>query len=112
MAVVNLQKTLIALAITAAVHPVYAEILPLTSSGVQIERTAYADNVEVNGSFTTTNSDLDAIEFNSVTFNKDLVINATVNANGTNADGLDLSMAGRTKILRPSALQPKSSVTW
>lgn len=108
MAVVNLQKTLIALAITAAAHPVYAEILPLTSSGVQIERTTYADNVEVNGSFTTTNSDLDAIEFNSVTFNKDLVINATVNANGTNADGLDLSMAGEDE--DPSSFGPATEI--
>jgi len=108
VAVVNLQKTLIALAITAAAHPVYAEILPLTSSGVQIERTTYADNVEVNGSFTTTNSDLDAIEFNSVTFNKDLVINATVNANGTNADGLDLSMAGEDE--DPSSFGPATEI--
>ncbi len=108
MAVVNLQKTLIALAITAAAHPVYAEILPLTSSGVQIERTTYADNVEVNGSFTTTNSDLDAIEFNSVTFNKDLVINATVNANGTNAGGLDLSMAGEDE--DPSSFGPATEI--
>ncbi|WP_342624929.1 autotransporter outer membrane beta-barrel domain-containing protein [Pseudomonas alkylphenolica] len=94
MAVVNLQKTLIALAITAAAHPVYAETLALTNAGVQIENVTYADHVEVNGAFATANSDLDAIEFNSVTFNKDLIINASVNANGTNADGLDLSMAG------------------
>lgn len=94
MAVVKLQKTLIALAITAAAHPVYAETVPLTNAGVLVETFTYADNVEVNGSFTTSNSDLDAIEFNSVRFEKDLIINATVNANGTNADGLDLSMAG------------------
>lgn len=108
MAVVNLQKTLIALAITAAAHPVYAQILPLTNSGVQIENTSYADHIEVNGSFTTGNSDLDAIEFNSVTFNKDLVINATVNANGTNADGLDLSMAGEDE--NPSSFGPATEI--
>lgn len=108
MAVVNLQKTLIALAITAAAQPVFAEILPLANSGVQIERTSYAEHVEVNGSFTTSNSDLDAIEFNSVTFSKDLVINATVNANGTNADGLDLSMAGEDE--DPSSFGPATEI--
>ncbi|MDD2050683.1 autotransporter outer membrane beta-barrel domain-containing protein [Pseudomonas putida] len=108
MAVVNLQKTLIALAIAAAAHPVYAEILPLTNAGVQIENASYADHVEVNGAFTTTNSDLDAIEFNSVTFNKDLIINASVNANGTNADGLDLSMAGEDE--DPSSFGPATEI--
>ncbi|MNM47344.1 Outer membrane protein B precursor [compost metagenome] len=108
MAVVNLQKTLIALAITAAAHPVYAETLALTNAGVQIENVSYADHVEVNGAFATTNSDLDAIEFNSVTFNKDLIINANVNANGTNADGLDLSKVGEDE--DPSSFGPATKI--
>lgn len=108
MAVVNLQKTLIALAITAAAHPVYAETIALTNAGVQIENASYADHVEVNGAFSSNNSDLDAIEFNSVTFNKDLVINATVKANGTNSDGLDLSMAGEDE--DPSSFGPATEI--
>lgn len=108
MAVVNLQKTLVALAITAVVNPVYAQALALTNAGVQIENASYADQVEVTGAFTSTDSDLDAIEFNSVSFGKDLVINATVNANGTNSDGLDLSMAGEDE--DPSSFGPATEI--
>ncbi|WP_442113459.1 autotransporter domain-containing protein [Pseudomonas sp. NUPR-001] len=108
MAVVNLQKTLIALAITAAAQSVSAQTLSLTNAGIQVDNASYADHVEVNGSFTTTNSDLDAIEFNSVSFDKDLIINATVNANGTNADGLDLSQAGEDEI--PSSFGPATEI--
>ncbi|WP_243744049.1 autotransporter family protein [Pseudomonas putida] len=64
--------------------------------------------MEVNGAFSSNNSDLDAIEFNSVTFNKDLVINATVKANGTNSDGLDLSMAGEDE--DPSSFGPATEI--
>ncbi|MBM3109265.1 autotransporter domain-containing protein [Pseudomonas arcuscaelestis] len=108
MAVVKLHKTLIALAIAAAAQPAYAQTLTLTNSGLQIERSSYAEQVEVKGSFTTSNSDVDAIEFNSVTFNKDLVINASVNANGNNADGLDLSMAGEDE--DPSSFGPATEI--
>lgn len=88
------RKTLLALAVTAAALPAYAQTLQLTNAGIEINDETYSESVEVSGSFTSSNSDLDAIEFNSVIFDKDLVLNATINASGNNAAGLDLSMSG------------------
>jgi outer membrane autotransporter protein len=93
MSLTSFRKTLLALAVTAAM-PVYAESLVLDNAGIEENGVTFNESVEVTGSFASSNSDLDAIELNSVRVNGDLTLNATINANGTNANGLDLSMSG------------------
>lgn len=90
----NCRKTLLALTISATALSTHAQNLQLTNAGLLAEDKSYTDAVEVKGSFYSHNNDLDAIEFNSVNFEKDLILNATINANGDNASGLDLSMSG------------------
>ena len=87
------RKTILAIAVTAAL-PAYAQSLVLTDLGIEENDETYSDIVDVTGSFTSSNSDVDAIEFNSTVFEKDLILNATINANGDNAGGLDLSLSG------------------
>lgn len=94
MAVVQLRKTLLALAITAAAHPVYAQTLTLTNSGIDVQDRAYSEAVDVTGSFTSNNSDKDAMKFYSVDFANNLVLNATVNGNGDDTNAFDLSTSG------------------
>ncbi|MCQ4306535.1 autotransporter domain-containing protein [Pseudomonas stutzeri] len=94
MNAVAFRKTLLAIAVAGAALPIYAQTLTLDNAGLVKENTTFQDTVEVRGSFTSANSDVDAIEFNSVIFKKDLLLEAAVNAKGDNADGVDLSMSG------------------
>lgn len=94
VAPMTFRKTILALAVTGATLPAYAQTLALTNAGILEENQNFAESVEVTGAFTSSNSDTDPIEFNSVTFQQELILNATVDANGANADGLDLSMSG------------------
>lgn len=93
MSPTSFRKTLLALAVTAAM-PVYAQTLVLDNFGIDKNNELFNESVEVTGSFNSSNSDLDAIELNSVNINGDLTLNATINANGDNADGIDLSQFG------------------
>lgn len=97
MSPTSFRKTLLALAVTATL-PVYAESLVLNNAGIEKNDEIFSESVEINGSFTSNNSDLDAIELNSVTINGDLTLNTIINANGANADGLDLSMSGEDPV--------------
>lgn len=90
------RKTLLSLAIAttaSAALPVCAQTLQLTNAGLTSELQTYADTVEVNGTFTSANSDLDAVAFNGSTFQKDLILNATIDANGNFADGVDMDQS-------------------
>lgn len=109
MASLNLRKTLLALAITGAALPAYAQTLTLTDAGLLKEDQTFSEPVEVTGTFSSDNSDLDAIEFNSVMFEKDLLLNAAINANGDNADGLDLSQSGDDNF--PLAMGPATEIS-
>ena len=93
MSPTSFRKTILALAISAAL-PVSAQSLVLDNTGIEENDATYSDVVEITGSFTSSNSDVDAIEFNSTVFENDLILNATINANGDNASGLDLSLSG------------------
>lgn len=116
MSPTSFRKTLLALAITATL-PVYAESLVLNNSGIEKNDEIFSESVEINGSFTSNNSDLDAIELNSVTINGDLALNTIINANGANADGLDLSMSGEdpgpfgTRTMIKGSLINKSNIS-
>lgn len=88
---VDFRKTILAIAVAGAAFPIYAQTLVLTDDALVREDVKFSDPVTVEGSFTSVSSETDAIEFNGVTFNSNLVINATVNANGDFADGIDLS---------------------
>jgi outer membrane autotransporter protein len=90
MSPASFRKTILAIAVTAAL-PAYAQTLVLTNSGIEENDETFSEIVEITGSFTSSDSDLDAIEFNSTVFEKDLILNATINANGDNANGVDLS---------------------
>lgn len=90
----SFRKTLIAIAITAATLPAYAETLVLTDAGLTREHTRH-ESLEVTGAFTAgNNSELDAIDLSGVTIDKDLVLNATINAKGDFASGLDMDSWG------------------
>lgn len=92
---VDFRKTFLAIAITGASLPLSAETLTLVgNAGIEKENMTFEETVYVDGSFFNTGSDLDAIEFNSVIFKKDLVLDATISTNGDNADGVDLSTSG------------------
>lgn len=97
------RKTLLALAVTSAALPAYAQTLTLTNAGIIEEDGSYVENVEITGSFTGSNGD-DAIEFNGVIFQKDLIINADVNAGGNNAGGLDLTELDPSIIFTPTEI--------
>ncbi len=88
---VAFRKTLLAIAVAGTAFPIYAQTLVLDDNALVRENVTFSDSVEVNGSFTSVDSEVDAIEFNGVTFSKDLVINATIKANGDFSDGVDLS---------------------
>ncbi|WP_347902013.1 autotransporter domain-containing protein [Pseudomonas purpurea] len=90
------RKTLLSLAIATTAStalPVCAQTLQLTDAGLSSVLQTYTDTVEVNGTFTSANSDLDAVAFNGSTFQKDLILNATIDANGNFADGVDMDQA-------------------
>lgn len=89
----SFRKTILAIAVTATM-PAYAQSLTLTNAGIEENDAAYGEIVEITGSFTSSNSEVDAIEFNSTVFENNLILNATINANGDNAGGLDLSLSG------------------
>jgi len=105
MSPTSFRKTLLALAVTATL-PVYAESLVLNNAGIEKNDETFSESVEITGSFTSNNSDLDAIELNSATINGDLTLNAVINANGANADGLDLSMSGED----PAPFGPRTMI--
>lgn len=96
------RKSLLALAISATALPVAAlpvgnpaTSLTLTNSGIHTEYERYtAPSVELNGSFTSGDSDRTAFESYSDHYAGDLVLNATLNANGDDAGGVDFTMAG------------------
>ncbi|TLP73958.1 autotransporter domain-containing protein [Pseudomonas nitroreducens] len=95
------RKTLLALAISATALPVAAQSgnsatsLPLTNSGIHTEYEYYtAPSVELNGSFTSGDSDRTAFESYSDSYAGDLVLNASINANGDDAGGIDFTTAG------------------
>ncbi len=88
---VAFRKTLLAIAVAGTAFPICAQTLVLDDNALVRENVTFNDSVEVNGSFTSIDSEVDAIEFNGVTFSKDLVINATIKANGDFSDGIDLS---------------------
>ena len=88
---VAFRKTLLAIAVAGTAFPIYAQTLVLDDNALVRENVTFSDSVDVNGSFTSVDSEVDAIEFNGVTFSKDLVINATIKANGDFSDGVDLS---------------------
>ncbi|WP_241730009.1 autotransporter family protein [Pseudomonas sp. SST3] len=85
------RKTLLAIAVAGAAFPIYAQTLVLDDSGLLRQDVTFIEPVTVNGSFTSVNSEEDAIEFNGVTFENDLIIDAEIKANGDFADGVDLS---------------------
>ena len=87
------RKTLLALAITATALPAYADdTLKLTDKGLVKTGLVYAGNLEITGSFTSTDSDVDAVELHGIDVGGDLILNATINANGKHADGVDMDM--------------------
>lgn len=96
------RKTLLALAISATALPVAAlpvgnsaTSLTLTNGGLHTEYERYtAPSVELNGSFTSGDSARTAFESYSDYYAGDLVLNATINANGDDAGGIDFTMAG------------------
>lgn len=96
MAPMIFRKTLLAMAITGAALPTYAETLQLSNSGLRIENTSYADSVEITGSFNGSNltDDADAIYVNTAAFEQNLVLNANINANGTDISGIDFMIDG------------------
>lgn len=63
----------------------------LDDSGLLRQDVTFIEPVTVNGSFTSLNSEEDAIEFNGVTFKSDLIITSMIQASGDFADGVDLS---------------------
>lgn len=93
------RKTLLALAISTAALPAHAisptntaTRLNLTDAGLHTEYQRYtAPNVELTGSFTSNGSDRTAFESYSDGYAGDLVLNATINANGNDAGGVDFS---------------------
>lgn len=85
------RKTLLAIAVAGAAFPIYAQTLVLDDSGLLRQDVTFIEPVTVNGSFTSVNSEEDAIEFNGVTFKSDLIITSKIQASGDFADGVDLS---------------------
>ncbi|MBU0902947.1 MAG: autotransporter domain-containing protein [Gammaproteobacteria bacterium] len=95
MSTASFRKTLLALAVTAAM-PAYAQTLVLTNEGIEITNAAYSETVEITGSFTGNNlpEDSDAIYINTAAFEQDLVLNANIEANGTDISGVDFLIDG------------------
>lgn len=92
------RKTLLALAITATALPAHADdTLVLTDAGLVQAADVYAGNLEIIGSFTSTNSGLNAVELHGIDVANDLILNATINANGEFADGVDMGMDDSTQ---------------
>ncbi|QLC73130.1 autotransporter outer membrane beta-barrel domain-containing protein [Pseudomonas sp. LPB0260] len=89
---VSFCKTLLALAVTGAVTPALAISLSLTNLGIELNEDSFNESVEVIGAFTSSNSDQDAIELNSIDIDGDLILNATIDAYGDNAGGLGLGL--------------------
>lgn len=93
------RKTLLALAISGAALPVHAYVpinpatsLTLTNSGLHTEYQQYtAPSVELTGSFSSTGSDRTAFESYSDNYAGDLVLNASIDANGDDAGGVDFT---------------------
>ena len=93
MSSMSLRKTLLALAITSAALGAQAQTLALTDSGIVETLTHHTDDVEITGSHSANRVDSDAIGFNGVTFDKNLVLNATITPSGVFSDGIDLNSA-------------------
>ncbi|WP_324732520.1 autotransporter family protein [Pseudomonas paeninsulae] len=91
MSSASFRKTLLALAVTGAALPVYAQSLELTNAGLYITDKIYSETVEITGSFTSENSEYEVVEIDSTTFEKDLIFNSTVNASGSHIQALDLT---------------------
>jgi outer membrane autotransporter protein len=89
---VSFCKTLLALAVTGAATPALAISLSLTNLGIELNEDSFNESVEVIGAFTSSNSDQDAIELNSIEIDGDLTLNATIDAYGDNAGGLGLGL--------------------
>lgn len=90
------RKTLLALAIAGAALPSHAAALQLGDTGLRIENTRYADSLEITGAFTGSDlpGDTDAIYINTATFEQNLVLNANIEANGTDISGVDFMIDG------------------
>ena len=85
------RKTLLALAVASGSLAVQAQTLSLTDSGIEETLTQYTDSVEITGTHAGKANDADAIGFNGVKFDKDLILNATVTPSGIFSDGIDLN---------------------
>ena len=84
------RKTLLALAVTGAALPAYAQTLTLTNAGIAEQNSSYSETVEIGGSFTGAK---DAVALDSVDIDGSLILAASIKASGEDADGLDLTQA-------------------
>lgn len=98
------RKTLLAIAVAGAAFPIYAQTLVLDDSGLLRQDVTFIEPVTVNGSFTSVNSEEDAIEFNGVTFKSDLIITSMIQASGDFADGVDLSELDSQNVMQATEI--------
>lgn len=101
------RKALLAIAVSGAALPLYAQTHTITLDNESYEKndTSYSGTVEVVGKFVvqgTEGADQpgdpgfvdDALEFNSVNFGGDLILNATIDVDADDITALDLSRSG------------------
>ncbi|WCM48954.1 autotransporter domain-containing protein [Pseudomonas sp. WJP1] len=83
------RKTLLALAIASSSVAVQAETLTVNDLGMAQSLTQHTDSVEIIGSNNSAVANLDVISLKGVTFDKDLILNATITPSGAFSDGVD-----------------------
>ncbi|WP_043531890.1 autotransporter outer membrane beta-barrel domain-containing protein [Litchfieldella xinjiangensis] len=85
---VHFRKTLLALAVAGVSMPAYSATLTLTNAGLsESATTVYSEAVTVSGSYTGND---DAIEFEGVRFEQNLILEASIQSSGDYASGFDL----------------------
>lgn len=86
----SFRKSLLALAVTSTVMPVYAQTLALTNSGLRINETTY-DSLDITGTYEGAG---EAVVLDRINVTNDLLLNANINVESLEASGIDLLVDG------------------
>lgn len=83
------RKSLLALAIVSSSAAAQAQTIVLDNNGLAERLTQHLESVSITGSNNSAAVDSDVIGFQGVTFDKDLVLDATITPTGALSDGVD-----------------------